>query len=76
MLTLLEGLRRRLSLTTGALTFVVAVIAVELAGGLAPSVLESIAGSLLASFCLVGRATPRSPGLVIRRPWAFSPPWP
>jgi two-component system sensor histidine kinase KdpD len=50
VLTLLASLRGRLSLTTGALTFVVTVIAVALAGGLAPSVLESIAGSLLPGF--------------------------
>ncbi len=50
VLTLLAGL---LSLTTGALAFLVAVIAVALAGGLAPSVLESIAGSLPAGFYLI-----------------------
>jgi two-component system, OmpR family, sensor histidine kinase KdpD len=53
VLTLLAGL---LSLTTGALAFLVAVIAVALAGGLAPSVLGSIAGSLLAGFCLIAPA--------------------
>jgi two-component system sensor histidine kinase KdpD len=53
VLTLLVGLRGRLSLTTGALAFLVAVIAVALAGGLAPSVLESIAGSLLFGFYLI-----------------------
>jgi two-component system, OmpR family, sensor histidine kinase KdpD len=52
VLTLLAGLRGRLSLTTDALTFLVAVIAVALARGLAPSVLESIAGSLLVGFYL------------------------
>jgi len=56
VLTLLAGLRGRLSLTTGALTFVVAVIAVALAGGLVPSVLEAIAGSLLAGFYLIAPA--------------------
>jgi two-component system sensor histidine kinase KdpD len=53
VLTLLAGLRGRLSLTTDALTFLVTVIAVALAGGLAPSALESIAGSLLFGFCLI-----------------------
>ena len=52
VLTLLAGLRGRLSLTTGALTFLVAVIAVAPAGGLAPSALEAIAGSLLPGFYL------------------------
>jgi hypothetical protein len=53
VLTLLPGLRGRLSLTTDALTFLVAVIAVAPAGGLAPSALESIAGSLLFGFYLI-----------------------
>lgn len=53
VLTLLAGLRGRLSLTTGALTFVVAVIAVALAGSLAPSVLEAIAGPLLPGSYLI-----------------------
>jgi two-component system, OmpR family, sensor histidine kinase KdpD len=53
VLTLLAGLRGRLSLTTCALTFLVAVIAVALARGLTPSVLESIAGSLLFGFYLI-----------------------
>ena len=48
----LAGLRGRLSLTTGALPFLVAVIAVAPAGGLAPSALEAIAGSLLPGFYL------------------------
>jgi two-component system sensor histidine kinase KdpD len=47
---LLASLRGQLNLTTDVLAFLVAVIAVALAGGLVPAVLEAIAGSLLLNF--------------------------
>jgi two-component system sensor histidine kinase KdpD len=43
-------LRGQLNLTTDALAFLVAVIAVALLGGLGPAVLLAIAGSLLLNF--------------------------
>jgi two-component system, OmpR family, sensor histidine kinase KdpD len=47
---LLASLRGQLNLALDALAFLVAVIAVALAGGLVPALLEAIAGSLLLSF--------------------------
>src|SRR5271170_6817228 len=50
LLTLmLARLRGQLDLTTDVLAFLVAVIAVALAGGLVPAVLEAVGGSLLVS---------------------------
>ena len=54
MLTiLLSHLRGQLNLTADALTFLVAVIAVALAGGMVPAVLEMLAASLLLDFYFI-----------------------
>ena len=54
LLTLvLASLRGQLDLTTDVLAFLVAVIAVALAGGLIPAVLEAVGGSLLISFYFI-----------------------
>jgi two-component system, OmpR family, sensor histidine kinase KdpD len=51
----LASLGGQLTLTGEVLAFLVAVIAVALAGGVVPAVLEAVAGSLLVSFYFVPR---------------------
>src|SRR5216683_1213954 len=50
---LLASLRGQLDLTTDVLAFLVAVMAVALAGGLIPGMLEAVGGSLLISFYFI-----------------------
>jgi len=50
---LLASLRGQLDLTTDLLAFLVAVMAVALAGGLIPAMLEAVGGSLLISFYFI-----------------------
>jgi hypothetical protein len=50
---LLASLRGQLDLTTDVLAFLVAVMAVALAGGLIPAMLEAVGGSLLISFYFI-----------------------